>query len=582
MSSEVLTGSGWRMLGGYLSGRRRAVAGVLVLSLLEAAPALLSGLLVARAVDDGFLAGRGLRGLAWLAALALVMVMRPLIVRLLLPRLGALVEPLRDALITTGVTGTLTRAVTSLHRGDAAAVSRITGQVETVRALVSALLRTVRQSGVSLALALAGLATLAPYAAVIVIVPVAAALGLSVPVLRAVGRRQRALVLAEEEIAVVAADVFGGLRDIVAAGAGERANGWFEEKIAGYEAAVRRSARAGVGTAFVLFLGGRLPLLFLLAAAPWLLTHGMRTGVLLGAVTYLFTGVEPALRSLVGTAASWGVQLGTVLRRLAETGVPVVAARSSSATPSTTDLAVEQLTFAYGPGAAPVVDGLTLRVPSGRHLAVVGPSGIGKSTLAGLVAGLLVPDRGRVRVGGIPVGEIDEAWLHRNVALLPQEAYVFSGSVRDNLAYLRPDATDAQLLDAVDAVGATALVERLGGLSAPLGIGGAALSTGEHQLIALARAYASPARIVLLDEATCHLHPAAEDRAERAFAARPGTLVVIAHRISSALRADEILVFDGSSAISGTHAQLLMSSPMYADLVGHWNAQDAITVARAG
>jgi ATP-binding cassette subfamily C protein len=100
----------------------------------------------------------------------------------------------------------------------------------------------------------------------------------------------------------------------------------------------------------------------------------------------------------------------------------------------------------------------------------------------------------------------------------------------------------------------------------------ATLSAGERQLIALTRAYLSPAPLAVLDEATCHLDPSAEIAAEQAFAARGGTLIVVAHRISSALRADRILVLDGTSAQLGTHAELMASSALYRDLVGHWNA----------
>ncbi|NEE24637.1 ABC transporter ATP-binding protein, partial [Streptomyces sp. SID7982] len=181
-------------------------------------------------------------------------------------------------------------------------------------------------------------------------------------------------------------------------------------------------------------------------------------------------------------------------------------------------------------------------------------------------------DDGRLTLGGVPVAELDRAWLHRAVTLIPQEAYVFTGTVRDNLRYLRPGARDADLLASATAVGARALVDRLGGLDAPVGLDGPPLSSGERQLVALARAHVSPASVVLLDEACCHLDPAAEERAERAFAARGTTLVVVAHRISSALRAPRVLVLDGERTAIGTHAQLLDESPLYADLVGHWVA----------
>jgi ATP-binding cassette subfamily C protein len=218
--------------------------------------------------------------------------------------------------------------------------------------------------------------------------------------------------------------------------------------------------------------------------------------------------------------------------------------------------------------AEPVIVELDLAIAEGEHLAVVGPSGAGKSTLAGIVAGLLAPQRGDVRLGGVPVGALDPAAAARHRALIPQEAYVFAGTLRENLAYLRPDAADATIDDAVARLGARALVERLGGLDAELEP--QKLSAGERQLLTLVRAYVSPAPLVILDEATCHLDPAAEAVVERAFAGRAGSLVVIAHRISSALRAQRILLLDGGQAVLGSHAELLARSPLYRDLVGHW------------
>jgi ATP-binding cassette subfamily C protein len=152
--------------------------------------------------------------------------------------------------------------------------------------------------------------------------------------------------------------------------------------------------------------------------------------------------------------------------------------------------------------------------------------------------------------------------------LNPQEAYVFTGTVRENIGYLRPGATAAEMLDAIDALGAGALMARLGGVGADVRPGD--LSAGERQLLSLVRAYLSDAPLAVLDEATCHLDPAAERRVERAFAARGGTLVVIAHRVSSALRAPHVLVLDGHTAISGDQAGVLAESPLYRELLGHW------------
>jgi len=233
-------------------------------------------------------------------------------------------------------------------------------------------------------------------------------------------------------------------------------------------------------------------------------------------------------------------------------------------------LRLRDVTFGYSQRAEPILAHLDLDVPDGDHLAIVGPSGIGKSTLAGLMTGMLAPLRGHVLLGGADVCALDLAALARRRVLIPQEAYVFAGTLGENLTYLNPAAGTGALDRAADAVGLSPLVARLGGYRAD--VRGAALSAGERQLIALTRAYLSPARIAVLDEATCHLDPAAEARAEEAFAERPGTMVVIAHRVSSARRATRILLLNGTRAQASDHASLLESSPLYADLVGHWEA----------
>jgi ATP-binding cassette subfamily C protein len=158
----------------------------------------------------------------------------------------------------------------------------------------------------------------------------------------------------------------------------------------------------------------------------------------------------------------------------------------------------------------------------------------------------------------------------RPIALIPQEAYVFAGTLGENLRSLRSDTTDEQLAQAMAAVGAGELARRLGGWDAA--VDPRTLSAGERQLISLARTWLSPAPVVILDEATCHLDPRAEAIAERAFARRPGSLIVIAHRISSARRARRILLMDGDRTWSGTHAELLAAGPLYRTLVAGLHA----------
>jgi ABC-type multidrug transport system fused ATPase/permease subunit len=238
--------------------------------------------------------------------------------------------------------------------------------------------------------------------------------------------------------------------------------------------------------------------------------------------------------------------------------------------PQDAGVELRDVTFRYRAAAEPVVDHLTLDVADGDHLVIVGPSGTGKSTLAALLVGLLSPQDGTIRHGGLPPEDVPAS----SRVLIPQEAYVFRGTLRENLAYYRPTTSLEALDAAVAALAMEELVGRLGGYEAELQP--KLLSAGERQLVALARAYLSSARLMVLDEATCHLDPPAEAVAERAFAARPGTLVVVAHRISSAARGRRVLLMDGPHTAHGSHEELVARSPAYGSLVGHWEAEPTL------
>ncbi|WP_435861573.1 ATP-binding cassette domain-containing protein [Streptomyces milbemycinicus] len=589
----------------FLRERRRVLWRLAAWSVLESGQTFLSGYALARALDDGFLAGdRGI-GLAWLGLAALAVALGAYGTGRVYRAMAALVEPLRDALVRRVVTHAVGgagggRTEGGRGGGGTTAVSRLTHQVEIARDTFAGLVMVSRSFVFVAAGALVGLFSLAPVLLLVVLPPLVLGLALFLATLRPMARRQEAFLEADENIAETLGAVASGLRDITAAGAEEPVGADAGDRIDAEYRAARALARWGVVRVVAIGVGGRLPVVLLLVAAPWLLGRGVTTGALVGALAYLQQSLLPALQSLMQALGTGGSRLAVVVRRLAGTASdgggaasdgggaasdgggagpalapgPAAVPDGTVACPTTPAVELRAVTFAYGDRAAPVVEGLDLDVPAGGHLAVVGPSGIGKSTLAGLIAGLLEPRSGEVRVCGEPVrgfGAVGAAALR---VLIPQEAYVFSGTLADNLRYLCPQAgpgarTDAELTAAAEAVGLDVLLSRLGGPYADVDPG--ALSAGERQLIALARAYLSPAPVVLLDEATCHLDPAAEARAERAFARRPGTtLIVIAHRVSSARRAERVLVMDGRQTLCGRHAELLERSPLYRDLAGSW------------
>ncbi|MGW1058155.1 ATP-binding cassette domain-containing protein [Micromonospora rubida] len=582
-----------------LRARRPVVARLAGWSVVEALPALLSGALVARAVDEGFLAGRPGVGLGWLGLLAGAVLVGAVATGRTYRSLGAVVEPFRDDLAARVVRAALRDATRAGGRADSAAAARLTHQVELVRDTFAGLLMVTRGFLFAAGAALLGLVALDPVVAALVAAPLVAGLAVFLGALPAMAGQQRRYVRAGEELGRAGASALSGHRDVRACGAAGRVVADVGRRVADQAAAERVLSRMSAVRSLSLGVGGWLPLAVLLLAAPRLVDRGLTAGAVLGALIYVSTGLQPALHALVQGLGGGGLRYVVTLDRILRTcpdptdepapqhdtpspgaapdGWPDDRAPGPPAGPGDTEPAVRVhgLTFRYGAAARPVLADVTLSLPAGEHLAVVGASGAGKSTLAALLSGLLAPQAGTVLLGGVPVTGAPPAALARLRVLVPQEAYVFTGSLADNLRYLRPEADDGTMTDAVDALGAGALAARLGGLDGA--VTPSALSAGERQLVAAVRAYLSPAPLVILDEATCHLDPAAEATVEEAFTRRPGTLVVIAHRISSAVRARRVLVVDGERPVAGTHEELLARSATYRELVGHWDDQPTPT-----
>ncbi|MFS8100212.1 ABC transporter ATP-binding protein/permease [Lentzea alba] len=553
-----------------LAGHRKGVLILLGWSALEGIPAFFGGKLVGAAVDQGFAAGDPLAGVLWLLVFAALAVAGALGQRQVFARLGDVVEPMRDALVTRVVKGVLNDP-THRRTPDASAVAMITRHVEVVRDATAGVLVQARALLVTTIAALIGLATTAAALIWLVVLPIVVALVLFGLMLPSLAKRQRDAVMADERTAEASGAVLTGLRDVAACDAAAEA---YQDVATQIDQQARASvvvAWANSLRATVIAIGGFAPVVLLVAFAPPLVASGqLTTGAVLAAVVYLTNSVNPALHGLARTTSTVVMRLMVALKRLQE-AAPRNTGEPGQEIPANGDIVLKDVTFSWSPDAEPVVRGLSLTLRPGDHLAVVGPSGIGKSTLASLVTGLMPPDFGTVLFGGAPVDLVVPTIRQHAVALIPQETYLFTGTLRENLTLLAPWATDGELIEALTKVGAKPLLDRLGGLDAALGHGGEGLSAGEGQLLALARVFVTSASIVILDEATSHLDPAAEARVERAFSQRDGILVVIAHRLSSALRANRVLVMDGGRPLLGTHENLLKTSPLYGQLMLAWD-----------
>lgn len=225
------------------------------------------------------------------------------------------------------------------------------------------------------------------------------------------------------------------------------------------------------------------------------------------------------------------------------------------------------VSFRYPDGKELVLSHFNLKVPQGSSVAIVGETGAGKSTLVNLVCRFYEPTEGQVLVDGRDLRERSQLWLHANLGYVLQTPHLFSGSVRDNLRYGRPEASDEQIWEALRLVAADEVVERMGqGLDSEVGEGGSLLSTGEKQLLSFARAILADPAILVLDEATSSVDTMTEKKIQEAVRTLTAgrTSFMIAHRLSTVVEADIILaVVDGKIVESGTHRSLMAQKGYY-------------------
>lgn len=308
----------------------------------------------------------------------------------------------------------------------------------------------------------------------------------------------------------------------------------------------------------------------------WMVARGSITiGVVAFFVLTLSNLFEPIqqLSQLFNQLQSSGAALQKLFDLL-DTDVDVAERPGAVDLPATGPIEVSDVVFRYAPTGDDVLSGVNLTIAPGERLALVGPTGAGKSTLAKLVARMYDPVEGTVRFGGVDLRDATLRSLRERIVVVPQEGFLFHGTIRDNIRLVRPEAEEREVLAALDSLGLRERFEALeDGLDTEVNERGSRLSAGEKQLVSLARAALVDPAVLVLDEATSSLDPGTEALVERALEVLMvgRTVIVIAHRLSTSERADRVgVVTEGTLRELGTHDELVAAGGHYAALYATW------------
>jgi ATP-binding cassette, subfamily B, bacterial len=456
-------------------------------------------------------------------------------------------------------------------------VSRLTSDVQSLTELVREALVEVIGSALQIVLTLVALLVLSPVLAAVSVVALPILLASSWSFHHSAGRAYRAIRDRVAETLTVLQEGLAGVRVVQAFRREKRTLERYRPRSQAQVHAWRRASFVNIRLFAFLPLAQAAALIAVLLAGAELYRNGsISKGTLTAFVLYLIQLFDP-----IGRFTEW---LGDFRQGIAALGKIVGLLEAPNAIVERTDpvglpregtLVLRDVTFGYR-GSRPVVRDVSLRLEPGEHVALVGATGAGKSTLAKLLTRQYDPQRGGIELGGVDLRDASLDSLRRRIVMLPQEGHLFSGTIADNVRLAHPDASDADVVCALERIGALERFQSLpNGLATDVQTRGLRLSAGERQLVGIARVALADPAVIVLDEATSSLDPGTEVAVERALAAvaEGRTVVTIAHRLSTAERADRVVVMERGRVVEvASHDELVEQGERYARLWASWQA----------
>jgi ATP-binding cassette, subfamily B, bacterial len=456
-------------------------------------------------------------------------------------------------------------------------VSRLTSDVQALDEFLREALVEVVGSALQIALTVTALLILSPTLAAVSIVALPLLIASSWWFHHSAGRVYHAIRDRVAETLTVLQEGLAGVRVVQAFRRERRTLEAYKPRSRAQISAWRQASFVNIRLFTMIPLAQTVALFAVLLVAASMYRHGtISSGTIVAYVLYLVQLFDPIARfsEWLGDFRQGLAALGKIVRLL-QTESAIEEQPDAVELPVDGALDLREVTFGYVKGS-PVIRGVTLQLEAGEHVALVGVTGAGKSTLAKLLTRQYDPQSGSITLGGVDLrdGTLDS--LHRRIVMLPQEGHLFSGTIADNVRLAHPEASDEDVVRALEEIGARERFEALpDGIHTDVQTRGVRLSAGERQLVGIARVALADPGVIVLDEATSSLDPATEAAVERALAAVVAgrTVITIAHRLSTAERADRVVVMDRGRVIEAApHAELVRQGERYARLWASWQA----------